>query len=57
MGRPRKFCRNCTPRSAVDKEAARIHWAQVDFELRRRHQEVLRGYYDAWQARIAKGEQ
>jgi hypothetical protein len=57
MGRPRKFCPNCTPRSAADKEAARIHWGEVAFERRRQHAVVLRGYYDDWQARIAAGEQ
>jgi hypothetical protein len=57
MGRSRKFCLNCTPRSAADKEAARINWGEVAFERSRRHAEVLRGYYDDWQVRIAAGEQ
>jgi Tfp pilus assembly protein PilX len=28
-GRPRKFCPNCTPRSAADKSAAHDHWAEI----------------------------
>jgi hypothetical protein len=32
MGRPRKFCPNCTPRSDADKLAAREHWARVRAE-------------------------
>ena len=39
------------------QEASRLHWEDVAFERRRRHAEVLRGYYDDWQARIAAGEQ
>jgi len=57
MGRPRKFCRFCTPRSAEDKEEARAHWNRLDFERRRRHAEVLRGYHNAWKARMAAGGQ
>jgi hypothetical protein len=32
MGRTRKFCPHCTPRSDEDKAAARKHWAQVRAE-------------------------
>ena len=29
MGRPRLFCRFCTPRNDADRAAAREHWAAV----------------------------
>lgn len=29
MGRPRKFCPMCTPRTDEDRAAARAHWARV----------------------------
>jgi hypothetical protein len=32
MGRPRKFCWFCTPRSDEDKAAAAEHWAKVRVE-------------------------
>ena len=42
MGRPRKFCPMCTPRSAEDKAAAREYWAARDSEEQRRRSEALR---------------
>jgi hypothetical protein len=30
---------------------------RIEFEERRRHAEILRGYREAWRARIAAGEQ
>lgn len=34
-GRPRLFCVMCTPRSAEDKTAARVYWAEVHSERAR----------------------
>jgi reverse gyrase len=42
MGRPRKYCAMCTPRSAEDKAAAREYWAARDSEEQRRRSEALR---------------
>ena len=42
MGRPRKFCAMCTPRSAEDVEAARQYWAKRRSEEQRRRSEELR---------------
>jgi len=57
MGRPRLYCPLCTPRKPEDVAAAREHWGHIEFERRRRHAEILRGYHDAWRARISAGEQ
>jgi hypothetical protein len=56
-GRPRIYCPLCTPRKPEDVRASQEHWDRVAFEKRRRHGEVLRGYHEAWKARIASGEQ
>jgi hypothetical protein len=42
MGRPRKFCPMCTPRSAEDVAAARRYWAERRSEEQRRRSEELR---------------
>jgi hypothetical protein len=35
LGRPRRFCAMCTPRSEEDRAAAREHWARVRAERAR----------------------
>jgi reverse gyrase len=57
MGRPRKFCAHCTPRSDEDKLAAREHRARVALERRRRHSEQLRESERRWRERIRAGRQ
>ena len=42
MGRPRKFCPHCTPRSDEDKAAAAEHWAQVRVERARERNAAAR---------------
>jgi hypothetical protein len=42
MGRPRKFCPNCTPRSSEDKAASREYWASVQAERIKEHNRRLR---------------
>lgn len=51
-GRPRRFCRFCTPRSDEDKAAAREHWARVADERRHRQSEELREFHPRWRERI-----
>jgi hypothetical protein len=42
MGRPRKFCAMCTPRTAEDMDAARRYWAERRSEEERRRSADLR---------------
>jgi hypothetical protein len=45
------------PRVPSPASASRAHWDRIEFEERRWHAEIRRGYHDAWRARIAAGEQ
>lgn len=55
MGRPRKFCAMCTPRSPEDVEAARRYWAERASEAQRRRSEELRAQIRAIRKRRCRG--